>query len=181
VFDGIKGTKWGNQVADVVAQSTTEIVNYAIEQDSCEISAEDTLAVLREVFSGCWTVALLAGVSKSATQFKIGTALKQATTVLGDWYISVSGATLDTETRVDLKMRIPGDLERYSAEWRSGLKNSHSELIGRGLQEWLPAISSNTIAAVETHLSNQLQKNLGTSFAPFVTSRLVDAFGRLLT
>lgn len=172
-LEGIKGIRIGGKLARVSGALAKDIVNHIHTTGARELLVGDTHKILVQSFCACWVLSL----SKTrGSVLTTGAALEHALDILADWFLDVT----ETREKVDdiqrFKSAFVSDLKSASLAWNRELKSSHPELVGRSIDEWIPAIGS----ALATNVGFDHKDSEIRSLPRFIAERFAIAATELL-
>ncbi len=172
-FEVIKGVRIGRKLAKTVCGLSHDVVNKIHMEGEQGLKDEDAYEILKYCFCPCWMLTLSRTCESSLTT---GAALEHALDSLSDWYLDVSQMRGKVKDLNAFKSDFASDFKKTSLTWRNELRSSHPELMGKAIEEWLPAIGSELIIEICSSHPEFKTSYLG----PFIAQRFAAASAKLL-
>lgn len=154
MFDRFKGVKDGTKLASECTGLCREIINFLIT-NKVEVKLSDTAFVLLESYALCLFVLRKPKMNETHLESIIIAAHEP----IKEWLLKTySSANQDFNFETEVKT-VTDQLINGHVEWVKELMTNHSELKGKGPDEWLPA----AISQFAIHADFYVHKRFGKS------------------
>lgn len=154
MFERLKGIKGGTKLANECTNLCKDIVNFLIT-NNVEVKLSDTAFVLGECYAFCLFALRRPKMSETHLESIIIVAHDPVKEWLSKAY-SLANQNYGFETEV--KNIVDGYIKGH-AEWVKELMANHSELRGKGPDEWLPAAISQFAIHVDFYVHERFGKS----------------------
>ncbi|MCH7497476.1 MAG: hypothetical protein IH971_06470 [Candidatus Marinimicrobia bacterium] len=150
MFGYITGILKGNKLANASARICQDVVNFLVESGT-ELQLPNTAYILRESYC----LSSFAMMNPNAGVPHKDALADQAKAILKDWLIKAFRES-STEYHYDDSVEaVISELDARFVDWAEELHESHPELKGKPIEEWLPAAISKFMIHVGSHIFEQ--------------------------
>jgi hypothetical protein len=143
----IRGSLKGKRLAGDTANLCKEIVNYLIKE-KIGIQLPDTAYIFQESYTLCQLLHTKPKMNKTIT----GVMIETSKSILKEWLLKVF---MDAKGNYDFNEGVDDVIKKfptYTLNWAKELTNEHSDLIGKNINLWIPAITEQFINHIRSYI-----------------------------